>query len=77
MIINSWDYGSVDKQVLWPIAFDRLGDGIGYKNALLIEDNEVEVNRFCEHGGFAIRYCGDEEFTKRLSEVNRVMYNMG
>ena len=37
-IANSSDYGVGDKRVLWPIAFEKLGNGYGYINSLLIED---------------------------------------
>lgn len=62
VIINSADHGTTDKCRLWPIAFDRLGGGIGYANSFLIEDGEQSPRQFVEAGGKAYRYHDDVAF---------------
>jgi FMN phosphatase YigB (HAD superfamily) len=62
MIVNSSDHGTWDKRKLWPIAFERLGQGISYKNSLLIEDGEKEPAQFRALGGQAYQYAGEEGF---------------
>lgn len=61
-IVNSADHGTTDKRRLWPIAFDRLGDGIGYADSFLIEDGEQSPRQFIEAGGWAYRYHDDVAF---------------
>ena len=56
VIINSSDYGEIDKRALWPIAFEALGDDIHYGNSLLIEDGSKEPELFRGCGGFAYEY---------------------
>jgi hypothetical protein len=60
VIVNSADYGEVDKRKLWPVAFERLGLEIGYTNSLLIEDGEVEPAWFRAAGGMAYQYVGED-----------------
>ena len=68
VIINSSDYGEIDKRVLWPIAFKALGDDIHYGNSLLIEDGSKEPELFRGCGGFAYEYTNDESFLRWLNE---------
>ena len=65
-IVNSCDYGTGDKDELWPIAFDLLGEAYGYSTSLLIEDTSHEVGRFRELGGVAYQYTDDAAFNKWL-----------
>ena len=65
-IVNSCDYGTGDKDELWPIAFDMLGEGYGYSGSLLIEDTSHEVVRFREAGGVAYQYTDDAAFRRWL-----------
>ena len=67
VIINSFDYKELDKSVLWAIAFEFLGGGIGYHQSLLIEDGQKNVERFRESGGYACRYENDEQLTRWLN----------
>ena len=67
--INSSDFHEIRKEVLWPIAFERLGDGIGYANSLLIEDGESEPAMFRACGGSAYQYQSDEVFLDWLKAV--------
>ena len=69
VILNSYDYRELDKRVLWPIAFERLGPGIGYSNSLLVEDSLNAVQKFRAAGGHAYRYQGDEGFLAWLKSV--------
>jgi hypothetical protein len=62
VILNSSDHHEIRKEVLWPIAFERLGGGIGYANSLLIEDGETEPALFRELGGNAYQFRSDELF---------------
>jgi beta-phosphoglucomutase-like phosphatase (HAD superfamily) len=70
VIVNSADVGTCDKTVLWPMAFQALEDGITYRNALLIEDGEVNPAKFRERGGIAYQYRGDLEFRAWLRNMN-------
>jgi hypothetical protein len=70
VIINSSDFHEIGKELLWPIAFERLGSGIGFTNSLLIEDGETEPTLFRSLGGSAYQYSNDEAFLKWLSSMN-------
>lgn len=67
VILNSSDFHETRKEVLWPIAFERLGGGIGYPNSLLIEDGVTEPAMFRTLGGYAYQYLNDEKFLDWLS----------
>ncbi len=69
VIINSADFHEIRKEVLWPIAFERLGGGTGYANSLLIEDGESEPAKFRASGGTAYQYQGDELFLDWLKTI--------
>lgn len=73
VIVNSCDYGTVDKRLLWPVAFAEMGNAIGYHNTLLIEDGERELNMYREMGGQAIEYREDEELLGELIEYEFVV----
>ncbi len=60
VIVNSADYHEIRKDVLWHLAFDLLGEGIGYSNSLLIEDGAQEPALFRANGGCAYQYQNDE-----------------
>jgi hypothetical protein len=64
VILNTADFGELRKDHLWPIAFERLGEGIGYGNSFLIEDGNEAPRRFRELGGRAYQYSTDEEFLR-------------
>ncbi len=64
VIVNSSDIGEIDKEILWPIAFERLDSGIGYGNSLLIEDGETEPAKFRQQGGYAFQYKDEKSFSK-------------
>ena len=66
-IVNSSDYGTYNKRLLWPIAFELLGGDFGYGNSLLIEDTIEQVQIFRANGGQAHQYVGDEDFCKWLT----------
>jgi len=66
VIVNSCDWGEIDKRNLWPIAFERLGEDINYGNSLLIDDGERETNLFRAAGGLAIRYTDDRAFGNEI-----------
>lgn len=68
-IVNSSDYGTGDKNVLWPIAFDLLGEGYGFSSSLLIEDSPQQVERFRELGGVAYQYTDDVAFNRWLNSI--------
>jgi FMN phosphatase YigB (HAD superfamily) len=67
VILNSSDFHETRKDVLWPIAFERLGAGIRYATSLLIEDGETEPAMFRAFGGYACQYVNDEKFLDWLS----------
>ncbi len=64
VIINSSDFHEIGKEFLWPLAFERLGNGIGYANSLLVEDGETEPEKFRQLGGVAYQYKGEKAFSK-------------
>ena len=70
VIVNSSDAHEIDKQILWPIAFERLGEGIGYANSLLIEDGEREPALFRAMGGQAYQYSNDAAFLEWLDSIH-------
>ena len=69
VILNSSDFHEIRKEVLWPIAFESLGGGIGYANSLLIEDGEREPRLFRLLGGHAYQYSNDTAFLEWLDSV--------
>lgn len=69
VIINSFDYHVIDKNILWAKAFEILGHGVGYRQSLLIEDGANNVRKFRENGGYAYQYVNDEQFLKWLESV--------
>jgi FMN phosphatase YigB (HAD superfamily) len=70
VILNSSDFHEICKEVLWQIAFERLGGGIGYANSLLIEDGETEPVLFRALGGYAYQYSNDTFFLEWLDSVH-------
>jgi hypothetical protein len=70
VILNSADFHETRKERLWPVAFEQLGDGIGYANSLLIEDGETEPAKFRALGGLAHQYQNDELFLDWLEAVH-------
>ena len=70
IILNSADLHEIRKEFLWPVAFERLGGGIGYENSLLIEDGENEPALFKALGGYAYQYSNDAAFLEWLDSVH-------
>jgi hypothetical protein len=70
VILNSADCNEIRKEFLWPIAFERLGGGIGYTNSLLIEDGESEPAMFRRLGGQAHQYTNDKAFVMWLDSIH-------
>ncbi|MBN2581989.1 MAG: hypothetical protein JXL80_02900 [Planctomycetes bacterium] len=68
IIVNSADHGTTDKRRLWPVAFEALGDAIGYAGSFLIEDGEQSPSQFIEAGGKAYQYRDDAAFTAWIRE---------
>ena len=68
--MNSADVGTYDKTLLWPMAFQSVGNGISYPNSLLIEDGEGNPAEFRKRGGIAYPYLGDAEFGEWLQDVH-------
>ena len=73
VIVNSADYGDLDKAVLWPIAFDRVGGDVGYAQSFLIEDAPHQVALFRQLGGMAHHYESDEGLLQWLGQVGFVI----
>jgi hypothetical protein len=67
-IINSADFGTDDKLRLWPIAFQRLSNGIDYDCSLLIDNSEKWIQEYMKMGGSAYKYTGDSAFTEWLDQ---------
>jgi hypothetical protein len=70
VILNSSDFHEIRKEVLWPIAFNRLGGGVGYANSLLIEDGEPEPALFRALGGYSYQYSNDAAFLEWLKSIH-------
>ena len=70
VILNSADFHEVRKELLWLIAFERLGGGIGYANSLLIEDGESQPAMFRALGGVAHQYSNDAAFLEWLESIH-------
>ena len=66
-IVNSADYGTLDKTQLWQHAFDLIGESCSFTDSLLIEDSLVNVERFRALGGHAYRYTDDASLRAWLS----------
>ncbi len=66
IILNTADYHEIRKELLWPIAFENLGNDIVYANSLLIEDGSVEPKKFRELGGYVYQYSTDTLFSEWL-----------
>lgn len=69
-IVNSADEHELDKEALWPIAFERLDEGIDYGNSLLIEDGETEPEKFRQLGGTAHEYKDEKSFSKWVKTID-------
>ena len=69
VILNTSDFHELRKEKLWPVAFERLGEGIGFGNSLLIEDGENEPATFRALGGWAYQYSNDTAFLEWLETV--------
>ncbi len=70
VIVNSYDYQELDKEILWPKAFEKLGNGIEYGNSLLLDDKHHYVVKFRDRGGYAYEYQNDEAFIDWLDGVD-------
>jgi FMN phosphatase YigB (HAD superfamily) len=70
VIVNSADVGTCDKTILWSLAFESLGSGLSYHNALLVEDGEENPAEFRNQGGAAYQYSGEDEFRQWLRDVD-------
>jgi hypothetical protein len=70
VILNTSDFHEIRKEILWPIAFERLGGGIGYANSLLIEDGETQPALFRAQGGYAYQYKNDVMFLDWLDSIH-------
>ncbi len=73
-IVNSADCGTDDKLRLWPVAFQRLGNGIDYDCSLLIDDSDKWIQKFMNMGGSAYNYSEDSAFTTWLhrNQISKV-----
>ena len=73
VIINSADVHEIRKDILWPLAFERLDNGIDYGNSLLVEDGETEPALFRQLGGYAYQYTNDKAFSKWVKSIDWTM----
>ena len=69
IVLNTADFGVLDKGVLWRHAFDTFGPGYGYGSALLIEDSADAVADFRSRGGAAYQYVDDHAFADWLRDM--------
>jgi hypothetical protein len=66
VIINTFDYKELRKELLWPIAFRQLGNDIHFGNSLLIEDGYTEPAKFRKLGCYSYQYSTDALFVEWL-----------
>ena len=59
-IVNSADYNTDDKNMLWPKIFENTS--CNYKNTLLIEDGILNVEKYQRNGGLVYQYTTEEDF---------------
>ncbi|MBN1436987.1 MAG: hypothetical protein JW936_07920 [Sedimentisphaerales bacterium] len=69
VIVNSADIGTLNKEVLWQKAFELVGDGIGFADSLLLEDNACNLELFGRRGGKACAYKDEKTFYEWLTEI--------
>jgi len=67
VIVNTSDFGTLNKEVLWQEAFRRLGYGVTFSNSLLIDDSPRMTSTFIEMGGAAHQYTNDGELQDWLA----------
>jgi len=67
VILNTADYGTLDKEILWRRAFQQLGGGHNFHTSLLIEDSPATIDLFSKLGGIAYRYTRDAELERWLA----------
>ncbi len=65
-VLNTSDYGTLDKRILWRKALNTFGPGFSFSTALLIEDNPRQVSLFRSLGGFAYQYKSDSALQRWL-----------
>ena len=70
VIVNSANYGTDDKNILWNIAFKNIENNISYGNSLLIEDSEANIIKFQKNGGSVYKYINDDKFMEWRNKVN-------
>ena len=69
-IVNSADYGTLDKANLWQHAFDLIGEGCSYAQSLLVEDSLRNVELFRALGGQAYLYTDDASLRAWLATAD-------
>jgi len=70
VIVNSCDFGTIDKSLLWPVALGRMSPPVNYSDCLLIEDKKSEIEQFIGLGGSAIHYVGDVNFREEIQRYD-------
>lgn len=69
IVLNTSDYQTLDKSVLWRKALDAFGPGFSFGTSLLIDDSLRMVSLFRSLGGHAVQYDEDEAFQTWLEET--------
>lgn len=69
LVLNTADFGVLDKGVLWRYAFDTFGPGHDYGSALLIEDSPDAIANFRLRGGAAYQCMDDMAFANWLRSL--------
>lgn len=64
IIVNSFYYGTNDKAKLCEIVFTKMGDGIGFENSMLIDNDPKHLAGFEERGGKTYQFINDEKFAQ-------------
>ena len=65
-IINSSDHTTIDKNTLCTIAMSKLDNDLDFKDCLLLDDNEQNIQNFITLGGKGYTYTNDENFREWL-----------
>ena len=69
LVLNSADFRTLDKSVLWRKAFDEFGAQHSFATSLLIDNCPRMISLFRSLGGQAFQYEGDESFQIWLADT--------
>jgi FMN phosphatase YigB (HAD superfamily) len=66
LIVNSYDYQEIRKDILCRKVFEHLGNKYGYQETIFVEDNSKNVKTFSALGGIVHHYKNDNKLLEWL-----------